>query len=769
MPYTIAQPQQQPQQQQPAQGMQGMQMAGPPRPAPTLGNPLVRRLGLQDIAKRDAAEPSPIRDITEPAGSALAGHVRMAWGRNKLAKEKIDLHLLQCLRARRGVYSPAQLAVIEQSGGLNVVFADLTETKCRAGSAWIRDIVLPVGERPWGLDPTPLADLPRHLKEGIVTKAVAQAQQVMMEMAQGAGVVMDRSEFRTKVFELGEQLREDSEAAVKKIAKKRATRMERVIADRLAQGGWTEAMDAFVEDFCTYPAAILKGPTHQRVRSLTWDNGWKPKVSNDAAQCYEQVPPFDLYPSPAAKDCQKGDLIERQRFWRNDLHALKGLPGYHDDQIEEALIEYSAGHLEGWLWTEAERQRLEKESLYMWLSPPGVIDAINYWGSVPGWKLITWGVSESIEPDCDYEVNCVIVGRFVIYASLNPDPLGARPYRKACYDEIPGAFWGRSVPDLCATHQKMCNAIACALADNLSIASGPQAWVHMDRLAEGEQSLELFPWKVWQLKSDPSQGVNPGVGFFQPQDNSANLMRTYEQWEMRADDATGIPRYTYGNERIGGAGDTASGLAMLMNSAAKGLRRAIGNIDLNVIAPMIYATFINEMLYNNDQSIKGDCVAVPRGAAAILIKESAQQRRTNFLAMTGNPIDMQIIGLKGRAALLREVAVSMELPVEDIVPSEEELEKQQQEAAQAQQQQMQMQMQAEAAQQQAATEGQMQLEGAKHESKMELQHDKAQSDQASQMASMTADIVKTTLSKPPPGEGPIKPHSGLQVARSALG
>jgi hypothetical protein len=130
---------------------------------------------------------------------------------------------------------------------------------------------------------------------------------------------------------------------------------------------------------------------------------------------------------------------------------------------------------------------------------------------------------------------------------------------------------------------------------------------------------------------------------------------------------------------------------------------------------------------------------------------------------------MQIIGLKGRAALLREVAVSMELPVEDIVPSEEELEKQQQEAAQAQQQQMQMQMQAEAAQQQAATEGQMQLEGAKHESKMELQHDKAQSDQASQMASMTADIVKTTLSKPPPGEGPIKPHSGLQVARSALG
>ena len=33
----------------------------------------------------------------------------------------------------------------------------------------------------------------------------------------------------------------------------------------------------------------------------------------------------------------------------------------------------------------------------MWLSPPGVIDALNYWGSVPGWKLMSWGVAEDLE------------------------------------------------------------------------------------------------------------------------------------------------------------------------------------------------------------------------------------------------------------------------------------------------------------------------------------------------------------------------------------
>lgn len=741
-----------------------------------MASPLVRQLGLREILKRDAAEPPPPRDITEEAGTALAGHVRAAWGRNKLAKERVDLHLLQCLRARRGVYSPAQLAVLEQNGGMNIVFSDLTETKCRAGSAWIRDIVLPVGERPWGLDPTPLPELPAQLKNSIVNKAIEQAQQVQMAMAKGeqpgpdgqpmAPQVMSHGDFRAKVQELGDKLRAEAEQRVAKVAKQRATRMEKQIDDRLAEGGWAIAMDSFVEDFVTYPAAIMKGPVYQRVQTLTWADGWVPKVTKDAKQCWEQVSPFDVYPAPAAKDPQKGDFIERMRLWRNVLFDLKGLDGFQDEQIDMALRDYSGGHLEGWLWTEAERQRLTQESMYMWLSPPGVIDAINYWGSVPGWKLMSWGVSKDIEPTREYECNVILVGRYVIYAALNPDPLGARPYRKACYDEIPGAFWGRSVPDLAGTPQKMCNAVACAMADNLSMASGPMVWIHSDRLADGENTLEIYPWKVWQLKSDPSQGVNPGIGFFQASDNSANLNATYEKWEMRADDSTGIPRYTYGNERVGGAGDTASGLAMLLNSAAKGLRRAIGNIDMHVIAPNIGAAFVNEMLYNPDESIKGDCRAVPRGAAAILIKDSAQQRRIQFLGMTANPIDMQIIGIKGRAAVLREVSNSMELDTDEIVPSVEQLEQQQQQAQAAQQAQAQAEQQAAQAEQQ----GKLALEDKRIEAQVGIAREKTQASQQDLMTKMIGDIVRTTLSNKTGVEDKqvIQPKSGLEVARSAV-
>src|SRR5690606_387491 len=126
--------------------------------------------------------------------------------------------------------------------------------------------------------------------------------------------------------------------------------------------------------------------------------------------------------------------------------------------------------------------------------------------------------------------------------------------------------------------------------------------------------------------------------------NAQELLAVFDRFERLSDDATGIPRYTYGNEKVGGAGNTATGLSMLFNATAKGLRRAIASVDQGVIAPGIYDTFVWVMLYVDDPSLKGDCIVVPRGAAALLIKEQAQIRRQEALAATNNPVDLQIIG-----------------------------------------------------------------------------------------------------------------------------
>ena len=346
--------------------------------------------------------------------------------RNKLAKVKIDLKLLADLRARRGVYSAAQQAQMQEVlGGMNMVWAPLTEVKCRAASAWIREILLPAGEQPWGVAPTPIADLPMPIKKGIVGKAINR--RAADHAADGAGRRRRDGTGRVPCARqrTGREAARRAEKEVAKAAERRAKRMERQIADRLAQGNYEKAMDAFIEDFVTYPAAILKGPVYARHKTLEWGEGFKPIVRNDPAPTWERVSPFDAYPAPQSRSPQQGDFIERVRFRREELHDLKGVPGYQDDQIDQALRDYYNGHLEGWLWTEAERQRLEQETLYMWLSPPGVIDALNYWGSVPGWKLMSWGVAEDLEETASTRSTCCCA------AAMSSTP-GSTPIRWRC-------------------------------------------------------------------------------------------------------------------------------------------------------------------------------------------------------------------------------------------------------------------------------------------------------------------------------------------------
>lgn len=671
--------------------------------APVRKYPLIATKNLDQIAKEEqtAADNLQQQKLEVVNENALAGHIRRAWEDNKLSKLVVERKLLANLRARRGVYGTDELAQLQAAGGVNVVWVDLTETKCRAGSAWIRDILMPPGERPWDLEPTPLPDIPPEIMDAIMQKAAQAAQGALEQAFQAGGGIMSKDEFVAMATDIQNQLTADAMKEAQKRAASACSRMADQIADNMDQGDWEESMDAFIEDLVTHPAAILKGPFYERRKQLKWDRGFKPVMSNEPRQVWKRVDPFDIYPAPLAKDCQTGNFIERVRFTRESLYDCIGLPDYDEDNIRNALREYSSGLLMHWLWSESERQRLQGETLWNWLSPHGVIDGLHFYGNVPGWKLIDWGIQlleKGVDPVRDYEIDAILIGHYVIRAAINQDPLGRRPYMRACYDEIPGAFWGRSVPDLCRVPQQMCNAFACAMADNAGMASGPMVWVYNDRFADGQQIDGVAPWQIWQMKAPPdgTSAAQAPMGFFQANMNLAELSAAYDKWEARADDATGIPRYTYGNQNVGGAGDTASGLAMLLNSAAKGLRRAISNVDLNVMKQTVNSSFIHEMLFNPDHSIKCDAYVVARGAAAILIKESAQQRRIQALGMTANPIDIQIIGMTGRAKLLRETFKSMELG-DDIVPSDEDMqakEQQQAEQAAAQQQAAQQQVQA---------------------------------------------------------------------------
>lgn len=647
--------------------------------------------------------------------SRLSSHISKAWERNKNAKrEGIEKEMLKDLRAKKGIYEARDLSMIREQGG-SEIYMMLTNGKIRGLKSWLRDIIMPAGDKAWETDPTPVPDLP-----GWAEQEIARRIQETMAPDDSQNEILERVGKLRDLVLVG--LRED--------AKKRGERMEQVIHDQLTEGGWEEALDQFLDDFATFPAAIIKGPVKFKRKKLSWgqmDNGTVIPVTEEVIKVEtKRVSPLDCYPSPNAETPNDGDFIEHIRLSRRELRSMRDVEGYSSKEIDAVLDQYGEHGLTEWLWTDYERKELEGKD-HWWMQNDGDIDGLHYWGSVQGKLLIEWGKSKlTIDPLAEYEIDAIKIGTHVIRCVINKDALGRRPYHKACLDPIPGSFWGNSLRYLMRDIQRMCNATARAIANNVGMASGPMGEVHVDRL-HPDESPDIYPWKMFQtIRGESQSGNSQNIHFFQPNLYAHELLRVYEEFERRADDATGIPRYVTGNDRMQGAGKTSSGLAMLMNSAARGVKAAVGQIDLYVTRPVVEQFYYYNMVNHPDPMIKGDLCVVARGATALLVKEQAHNDRLEFLQLTANPIDMQIIGIEGRAKMLREHSKVLDMP--NLIPDDDEFRaKMAQEQSQQQEQPNPDMLKIQVEQSRLALEEKkLQIQEAEGQRKMELEREKLQ-------------------------------------------
>lgn len=231
----------------------------------------------------------------------------------------------------------------------------------------------------------------------------------------------------------------------------------------------------------------------------------------------------------------------------------------------------------------------------------------------------------------------------------------------------------------------MCNATARAIANNAGIASGPMVEVEADRLADGEDITQLYPWRIFQTRASRTT-PSPAVRFHNPDMVVGQLLEVYTYFSGLADAYSGIPSYEQGINSTQGAAGTASGLSMLMGAASRQVRRIISGID-RVIKGSVDRVHTHIMLYVDNPDVKGDTQLEARGAASLMVKEQQTIRRMELLQTTANPVDMEIIGPKGRAELLREVFKSHDLDSENIIPSKDEIAQKAMQMVQAAQQQ----------------------------------------------------------------------------------
>jgi len=324
---------------------------------------------------------------------------------------------------------------------------------------------------------------------------------------------------------------------------------------------------------------------------------------------------------------------------------------------------------------EQERKQLSKQDKN---SPAdGQIEGIEFWGNLPGHLLIEMGIKSMpdkspVKANQWVAVNAISIHSQLVYLRIL-DIGESRPYSKAVCYSVVDSFWGVGAPRKMAHTQSMVNSAARSILINMMQSSGPQVILDDVNRLDPRCNMSMKPWKVWLYKPGMSgYGSNRPMYFFQPSDNTPQLLAVFDRFMKQSDDDTGVPSVAYGNSFLaGGAARTMGGLQIIMEGVEKGLREITRRIDSGFLKPSMYRMYEWNMLYSEDEGIKCDAHPTAKGILAIALKQQQASRYFEILIIVkGDPILAQIVGGEGIKNLFsRAIESSLDIDPREILPS----------------------------------------------------------------------------------------------------
>jgi hypothetical protein len=581
--------------------------------------------------------------------------------------ESIDDQLIDCEERVQSKYSTTKLAEIREFGG-SEIYMGLTGVKVRAAESWMKEILTTDREQLWRIEPTPLVDIPKDLADQMADTAVKRIRQLQAE-AKEAQQPLELTP--AMIYDLSATVRDEVLAERRKMADTASARMEQVIHDQLVQMDFEKIFRGAISDVCRSKAAIIKGPIAVRKKCRVWklDAAGVPQMGSTEATVpmVFRTDPQDFYPSPVSGEEISGNTVERVSYERGDLAALRDQPGWSTEALNRILDNFDNTQQTLTYSSESDELRNINQTNENFFKTSAT--GWEIYAETPGQKLLDFGFKldrdgeTALDPRGSYDVNSILIDSEIVYLDFNPDEFGGRPYSASGWGDITGSFWSEAIAELMQDLQDMCNGSARALGNNMAFASGPQSVINdIGRIPDGEELTSPSPLKMWQF-TNVGKATGKPLEFFQPDSNAAELLAVYGHFAKLADDYTGIPAYAYGNDKVAGAGRTASGLSMLMSSAARGIKNVILNLDERVLNKIIKDLYYYNIKYLDDPLLKygADINVRATGAIQVMIKETMAQRRLEFLQATTNDLDFKVIGAENRANLLREIATTLDL------------------------------------------------------------------------------------------------------------
>lgn len=665
-----------------------------------------------------------MKSTSKSYSTAIAGHIRSVYQANADARTTVTEAIRSAKLAADGEYDPSHLAKIHSGIGGSVTYYPITRIKAKSAAAWIGKI-LTTAEKPWSITPTPDPDLDDYTVQQIAEAAYAESQRI-----QRMGMFMtveDHYDFAQDMRTLIMQQRNTRAADA-------AAKAETLIADKLAESGFNEALAEFLIDFTLYPAAFMRGKkTLDRTSKVTTvgEDTFIHEVREEEVRHFERISPVRVFPSPGQISADDDDIVIVSLYSLQEISRMADVPGFNRCEIAGLLNDQQSlaedftrdpldSYPEAKLYS-SDCNRYRRASR---------LAALEFYGKVSGRMLKEWCVSpvsafvnakepddvtlsydsdgddeqhsyipegvdlancgispETIEDQTYYEVYAITIHDRCIYCRVTADE--PRWLYSASFERNPDSIWGVGIADMLKHIQSDLNAIRRATMNNLNLTAYPQVVINDDVMAQfapGSRAA-LVPGKIWHIRNSFQGTVKP-VDFFNIPSVYPQLSTEFEKALIMADRVSGIPEYSQGlsTGAKNGAAGTASGLSMLLEAAGNQIKDPINNLDKGLIEPLVRSLYY-ELLDDPEapNEAKGDFKIVALGANGLMFKEQATQRRREFLQLVmSSPLLQQIIKPEGVTALIREVADGLNMETDDLVPTKTELIEQRIEAEQQQ-------------------------------------------------------------------------------------
>jgi hypothetical protein len=582
-----------------------------------------------------------------------------------IAGYSIEETLFMCDRQRRGVYDPQDAPLL---GGIDI-FIPLTDMKCMAAEAWLRDMLGNVVEMPWIVEPTPIPDLPSRMKQKILRDlkmeivnastqgnalAAAQAFGAMPGQAQDVLFGEMIARFPGDLEKTARELKEAQRKLAYSEAAKAAKGMERLMRDECVEMDFLQTMYQLFYDLVTFPAAIVKGPILTNKPRIYWKGNSRVVEKRDRLNAY-RVAPFDFKPSPDSSNTQNGTyVIEKQRMTRRSLTWALGQKYWIDSQVKALLHEYQTRN-RNWLIDDLNGNPEVQANVQLWREDE-TIEAIEHHGICSGRELRPYGISA--DDDTYYETKVVVSGYRTLMCKVMEEPyVSQRPFHNASYERHGERFWNTCPVIKLRDVQRSLNAATRAQIRNMAFSSGPQVEIDVQRVkgyvANLEDLLDISPYRARLVDPDMVNGGRPAYTFTNVPEIISKLIPVLQYYWKVADDVSNIPNYAQGDTGLSGAGRTFRGFSAVFAQALKVFKMPVQNLDTGIFVPFAQALYDYNMTYSEDDSIKGDANVRALGSSGIVERELAQQRALESMQVVSqmSPAVAEIAPDKARKVL----------------------------------------------------------------------------------------------------------------------